>query len=859
MKLCWLSIYLFLLIACGRQSSAPTGNGAKQDLTEEQLDSIFEAFESVAYEQPEVYVHNPDSLFDNILVEPNTDYQKEMYSYGLIFMGYSLLEYGDNLESVKYYEKAYNYIKSNKVSVENINAEIIKPLANLYVRINDTQKSIALLRTALSESKDNDEVVGLSNNLANAYLYNSELDSAKKVLFWAMEIPTNTLSRALLYNTLASVYVEEQNGEQSKHYNNLALGNFEKNQLKGDTLLWYISALGLKGDLHQNNSYINRAVSLVEDNFPNAQNRFKAKLTLTNADLLRTQQNYPAALKAYESTLSYFNPEGRVYILDYTYTQALLGKANVFASQQQIDSALYYYEWAIENDFRTQQLIVSSKDQLRNNILNKQTIEDLITLVQSRSELRQEQKTIQQLLWCIELSKARLLINEINRSEGWINASAKTKTGIQTIRDIYYKIDATTDPHEKQKLTNRLKKVMVEFELSEKYFEALQFEPQKAEFLKQLNKSNSDFYTYFVHKDSCISIIYKSGQEFYFKKTLTATPLQRLVSFKEMYFGHTPNTYNSNPKEYHEKARYLKNELLPKIENAQRNIFISLDGQLYGFPFDALYDEDFLVKKHDFAYLNSFLLFEFLSNRTVPKSTIAILYRSEYPKPLPNLQFVDREVDNINGYFSAKRISPKQQNDSIIREQFSQSDIVHIAAHTILDSSAAPIIYLNQAISTNQLRFYEMKTPLVFLSACNTGHGRPLPSEGTESIQRVFLSKNVPSVISTFWFANDQTMLDLTTSFYKQLEKTADPIYALGEAKRNYLQSASPMQQNPWYWANINYTGIGNKIGLKKSSNLSYYIWGMIGLLAVTFRHPIKSWFYKALKYKNKKTYNKAK
>ncbi|MDR2284277.1 MAG: CHAT domain-containing protein [Sphingobacterium sp.] len=853
-----LLIYLFLFLSCNRPSST-IDNHSPLVYSEEQLDSIFESFESIAYEQPKQYVSDPDSFFNSLTVQANSPYQKEMYAYGLLFMGYGLLQYGDNFGSVKYYEKAYNYIKANQVPTENINTEIITPLANLYIQINDIQKAIALLQKALSETTDNNETVRLSNNLANAYLYNAELDSAKTILLQAIKRPSNTLSSALLYNTLASVYDKEQNWKESTYYNNLALHNFEKSPLEGDTLLWYTAALGLKGSLEKDNSYVNRAIAIAEEHFPNAQNRFKAKLTLIKGDILKDQHHLDAALIAYDNTLSYFKSEDRAYVLDYTYTQALIGKAHLYTSLQQLDSALYYYEWAVENDFRTQQLIVSSRDQLSNNIFNKQTIQNIIDLVQSKPGLIHKKEIVQQLLWCIELSKARLLINEINRSESWSSSSDKTRIGMQTIRNLYHKIDISVDTIEKRKLSQRLKKTMIEFELSEKHFEATQFEPQKARFIKHLNRPNSDFYAYFVHNDSSVTIIHKSGQEFSFKRNPSSEPLLDLLSFKEAYFGDSPNNYNQNPKEYREKAQYLTSELLPEIRSAQRNVFISLDAQLYGFPFDALYDDDFLVKKHNFAYLNSFLLFDFLSNKTIEESKISVFYRSEYPSPLPSLQFVNTEVERIYNNFSTQKIGPDKQNDSTIREQFAQPNIVHIAAHTILDTTAPPIIYLNQAISTNQLRFYEMKTPLVFLSACNTGYGKPLPSEGTESIQRVFLSKNVPSVISTFWFANDQTMLDLTTSFYQQLDQTADPICALGEAKRTYLQSAGPVEQNPWYWANINYTGIGNEIGLKKSSNLSYYIWGMAILILLALQYPLVLWLYKTVKHKDKKTYNKPK
>jgi hypothetical protein len=104
-----------------------------------------------------------------------------------------------------------------------------------------------------------------------------------------------------------------------------------------------------------------------------------------------------------------------------------------------------------------------------------------------------------------------------------------------------------------------------------------------------------------------------------------------------------------------------------------------------------------------------------------------------------------------------------------------------------------------------------------------------------ESIQRIFLSKGVPSVISTYWFANDEAMLRLTSLFYDELYICNQPAEALARAKRKFLQTASVEQQNPWYWSNINYTGVGNKIGLRKSSNLSVILFiGLSVLIGLT-------------------------
>src|SRR5690606_31266582 len=284
--------------------------------------------------------------------------------------------------------------------------------------------------------------------------------------------------------------------------------------------------------------------------------------------------------------------------------------------------------------------------------------------------------------------------------------------------------------------------------------------------------------------------------------------------------GDSPHQYNRDPQAYRDRANHLAQRLLPKLQQAQANIHLSLDGDLYGLPFDALYSDGYLIDRHNMAYLNSFILYDLLQREASEQTEISLLYRAEFPDPLPDLNFVREEVREISRRFDAHQIAAEQQHDSIIVREFAATRAIHIAAHTLLDSTENPILFLQKPISTEQLRFYHIHSPMIFLSACNTGSGQALPSEGMESIQRVFLGKGVPSVISTYWFANDEAMLRMTTLFYDQLLDGGQPVAALANAKRLFLQSASVEQQNPWYWSNINYAGVDNKVDLRKSSSL---------------------------------------
>lgn len=815
----YVLLSLFICIGC----SSPTSKVADPvvDLSEEKLDSIFEHFEDDAYNKPEKYIHNPDSFLAEIRYTPKTAYQKEMYTFSLIFIGYSLLQHDDIFKSIQYYEKALNYIRTENIVIEDSENNIIKPLANLYIRIDDTDKAISLLKSTIESYPKKNDISGLYNNLANAYLFKNQIDDAQSTLLYALNKPTNSLSKALLHNTLSSVLKEENKTKESIQHNKIALAEFEKSKLSTDTLLWYLSALGLKSELLQDPLYVHNALNIANAQFPETQQRFKAKLHLILANLSST---YASKLENYQIVLHYFSKENDKYVEDYTYTKALIGKAKLFHQTNQIDSALFYYEWAIENDFKTQQLIVSVDNQLRNNLLKKDLLESLISLFTENNLLQASQQHVERLLWCIELSKARLLVNEINRSDQWSSSDATLKNVIQEIRWLYQKLDNTKEAVSKTQIQEKINKLINQFQLSERYFEKLNFAPNKTNFLAKLNHPKTTYYTYYIHQDSTISIIQRTENQITYHKENNKSVISTIAQFKQNYFGASPNNFNNNPNTYYQLAKQLKKSLLLDLSKADESIYISLDGELYGLPFDALWDNDFLIQKYNFAYLNSFILFDFLKSEKKNSADISILYRSEYPKPFPNLDFVTKEIDNISESFRTETVPPAEQTDSTLKDQFAKSNIVHIAAHTILDSNAAPLIYLNHEISTNQLRFFEIKTPLVFLSACNTGSGQSLPSEGTESVQRVFLSKNVPSVISTYWFANDEAMLNLTSNFYKELNETNNPILALANSKRIFLNNAQTQQQNPWYWANINYTGVGNEIGLKKSSNLLLFL-----------------------------------
>lgn len=137
--------------------------------------------------------------------------------------------------------------------------------------------------------------------------------------------------------------------------------------------------------------------------------------------------------------------------------------------------------------------------------------------------------------------------------------------------------------------------------------------------------------------------------------------------------------------------------------------------------------------------------------------------------------------------------------------------VLHLAMHSVADTSDQRFSYLlfSTAADTNaagRLYNYEISltrvnSPLVVLSACNSGAG-PLSSvEGALSIARSFELAGAGAVIRTSWEINDETSAGIISSFYRRLSSGKRKDEALRLAKLDYISSNPPSLVYPAYWA----------------------------------------------------------
>lgn len=817
-----LTISCILFCNCSRPTIQAENSPVFKVLTVAEWDSI----QDVVYNNPEVYL---DSLAEFKSTLNNYSVPKileEEYAWLLIEMAYNFFIHKAKLQiAADLYEEALNYIHEKELSNNiDVHTYIYKPLGNCYTMMKNYEKSQRLIEHAIETADNPKSRSALLNNLGISYLYSEKYDLAISTIKSRIKQQQFVgYDYALASNILSEAYFHKKELDSSSYYNKQALDIFKNKIMTGDTLIWKTAsyemhanlALARKDSITAYSSAL-KIIDILEKNFPDSRIREKAKIYNLMASLTTKQKSMEYANTAL-ALLSNNNEER--YAPDFMFTAALVNKAKAYTN---LDSSINYYIHAIENDFRAQQLITSSEADLTNKT-NNEIVNKTLKLLHSKysqASLEARPAIALSALWITELGKSRQLINDIHRSRNWLSQNNPQVSEALKQLQVLYQEEAYANEKEKQELTKEINKLLLTIDLNEEYFDKIFEAPNKNNFINSLKEKDAYYLSAFKHPDSTYTIITLYKNEVDLSKIEDKNFSVILNQFKQDYFSDNPKAYNKNPKQYSLQSEDIKNTILKNIPDHIKTIYVSADAELNGLPFDALWHNGaFMVKSYDIANLNSFLMFNILTQKNT-KAKISTIYKANYNSPLPNLPYVIKEAEMLKSKFNSKIYSPNQQNLEDLNKILSRGDIIHIAAHSTLDNNGSAILQLNESIPTDALSFFEVQSPLVFLAACNTAQGKNLSSEGIAGLNRSFLSKGVPSVLSTYWTANDEITMKLTQLFYEKLEHSNNPITALADSKRDFLKGASSNLNNPWYWSNINYYGIDSSIRLDSSNKV---------------------------------------
>jgi len=158
--------------------------------------------------------------------------------------------------------------------------------------------------------------------------------------------------------------------------------------------------------------------------------------------------------------------------------------------------------------------------------------------------------------------------------------------------------------------------------------------------------------------------------------------------------------------------------------------------------------------------------------------------------------------------------------EASVRAAMTKANVIHIAAHGMVDEQSA----LNSALvlaaddagerlgpkleTDGLLHAYEIygiplsHARLVILSACRTGVEAFHRSEGMIGLARPFLAAGAPLVVSSLWKVDSKATKELMVRFHHYRKQAGLPTaQALRHAQRELLQGGGIGYSHPFYWA----------------------------------------------------------
>jgi CHAT domain-containing protein len=241
-------------------------------------------------------------------------------------------------------------------------------------------------------------------------------------------------------------------------------------------------------------------------------------------------------------------------------------------------------------------------------------------------------------------------------------------------------------------------------------------------------------------------------------------------------------------------------------------------GVLASLPFNGLVDETsgrYLVEEFTLSRLPLAAALPVLRQRPdyglTPSSAIAF---APFPDSLPASRLEVDAVLRALPTASAKRIGRKASERNL-RAALETRAIVHVATHGILNARHPMFSRIEMAapsrpdpandgrLEVHEIPGLHVRSPLVFLSGCETGVGSewsPDPSVGSHqsTLAQALLNAGAGGVVATFWRIDDAGAAEFAKKFYQALGRML-PADALAAAQRAMMHDTRYGQ--PFYWA----------------------------------------------------------
>lgn len=287
---------------------------------------------------------------------------------------------------------------------------------------------------------------------------------------------------------------------------------------------------------------------------------------------------------------------------------------------------------------------------------------------------------------------------------------------------------------------------------------------------------------------------------------------------------------------FEEPAAKLYSALISGLDYQMgEGLIFSLHNNLHAIPFEVLKkttEDTYLIQYTTISYAPSINSLVDQSEYSYSKN---LLVSSPVFKPsnilglsaLDNNMLEVKEVSELVGNNDISKANSKQEFiDYIENEEY---NIIHLATHAAANQKRGYQSYLafgndsTQLLYSREIYGLPIQANLVVLSACESGDGELVESQGVLGLSTAFAATNTKSMLTSLWNVNDASTHKLMTAYYAHLNDGENKDEALRNSKLEYLSSVPKSKQHPYYWASFIQMGSIAPLQFEKSVGLSTF------------------------------------
>lgn len=777
---------------------------------------------------------------------------------GLLNMGSTLMAVEDYGESLRYFQQAEQLLEKHP----DLKPELLSYLQNqtsvIYESIGELPKAIELSTAAVRAKQalfgdDSHQLIVDYFQQGGLYQQLSMMDSARFYYEKALRISDEYSG----VNSLRSGFARQLIGELASKEGNwsAALGEFQASQ----KILNHIGARSAETDAFNWQATAYRELGHTDS----ALIAHQAAWAISFPDIPWAESPPVSVLKKWQlpHLIEQFREQGKT----------LLAQAEAQDDQQKMEAALTCFETslaAIDSQQRYYRAQNSKGNLVRNN-------HDLFELaISNASQLFQKtgsEPFLEKAWQFSERSKALMLREHLTGIEA-LHFSGVPDSLIEQEQYYRQRLSFLSSPTDSVNtpVSDSMKEVI--FQLGEGYRELLSTLEQEFPDYYALKYntgfvSSEDVLDKLYTRQALISYFWGKNNVFIFRlwdDELTLLTIPRSESIDKplnqwLTYISAPPVAGSAPIDPSILSQ-LSELVLPELNERVDELILIPDGKLGYLPFESLVEgeisgEDFrnwpfLIRSKIINYTSSATLWldgEFDESDYAEYAGFAPSFSgtqaSSDRNNLQALTFNVKEVEETAALLEGESFTSELASESKLKNLDDEFRVLHFATHAVADEvvSAQSRLYLvgdstgeDGIVGLNELYGLSIHSPLVVLSACQTGKGPILEGEGVMSLARAFQYSGANRVVASLWPADDEASYELVSGFFAELQKGRNTAKALQISRNQWLEEAPAFQCHPYYWSGYILIGDSGHILLEVNRGLPW--WEIfIGLMVSLF------------------------